>query len=143
MKAKFSKRSIIYWWIFLSWASFVCFLSSLSASKLAFVPHPFVGFDKVVHVVLFTAGGVSLAAALRETLSLGWRGVFLTSVLCLFLFGISDEFHQVFTEGRSGLDVGDWVADASGAMLGALLLVLVPRGTRGGSSRPANNPPRG
>lgn len=46
----------------------------------------------------------------------------IVSVLFCALYGLSDEWHQSFVEGRDA-DIYDWFAD----MLGAVLLVLVVR----------------
>lgn len=35
------------------------------------------------------------------------------------LVGIIDEYHQTFTPGRTGNDLGDWIADILGSIAGA------------------------
>lgn len=42
------------------------------------------------------------------------------AVLFCSLFGVSDEWHQSFIEGRSS-EVADWIADTGGAMLAIAL----------------------
>lgn len=42
------------------------------------------------------------------------------------LYACSDEFHQLFVEGRAGL-VSDVLVDSAGAVIGVLLFVLVGR----------------
>lgn len=44
------------------------------------------------------------------------------AVVLVSLFGISDEFHQSFTPGRS-VEFDDWIADTLGAMLAVTLYV--------------------
>ena len=46
---------------------------------------------------------------------------FIVSALLLSFFGATDEWHQQFTPGRSGKDVGDWTADSIGGLAGSLL----------------------
>jgi len=45
----------------------------------------------------------------------------LISITFCCLFGVSDEWHQSFVEGRSS-DIADWIADSSGAGLAILLM---------------------
>ncbi|MEQ1622460.1 MAG: VanZ family protein [Methylococcales bacterium] len=50
----------------------------------------------------------------------------LISTLFCSLYGVSDEWHQSFVEGRSS-DVMDWLADTSGAALAAVFLYFLQR----------------
>ncbi|MDD5412924.1 MAG: VanZ family protein [Methylobacter sp.] len=45
----------------------------------------------------------------------------LISIAFCSLFGVSDEWHQSFVEGRFS-DIADWIADSSGAGLAILLM---------------------
>jgi len=47
----------------------------------------------------------------------------LISILFCSLYGVSDEWHQSFVEGRSS-DVMDWLADTSGAALAVVSLYV-------------------
>jgi VanZ family protein len=51
------------------------------------------------------------------------RCFLLTACIASF-YGVTDEFHQLFTPGRD-CSVYDWVADSMGALLGAALSMLV------------------
>ncbi len=46
------------------------------------------------------------------------------------LYAVTDELHQAFVPGRTP-SVGDWVADAMGAALGAVVALGVARWARG------------
>jgi VanZ family protein len=48
----------------------------------------------------------------------------LVASLALSLFGVTDEYHQLYTVNRSGADVGDWVADTLGGCFGAVITSL-------------------
>ena len=48
----------------------------------------------------------------------------LLSILFCSLYGVSDEWHQSFVEGRSS-DVMDWLADTGGAVLAVVILYKV------------------
>ncbi len=87
--------------------------------------------DKMVHFVCF---GI-LSASWSLWFSRGswcnfqagtpWRNAALC-VLFTSLYGAVDEFHQSFTPGRcAGAD--DWLADTLGAVIGALVCVIVAR----------------
>lgn len=67
--------------------------------------------DKVVHLGLYAV------LALLGRVRFG-RGSPANIVLCL-AFGGLDEWHQHFVPGRC-MDLLDWLADATGALLGAL-----------------------
>lgn len=125
-----SKTAIGLWVAFFLWVAFVCFLSSLSASSLRFLPHGFKGMDKVVHFSLFFAGAFLLAPALRHTVRYRWLAIILACAVALGLFGVADEFHQLFTSGRSGADLGDWTADFLGALSGAVTVFVLRRFSR-------------
>lgn len=70
-------------------------------------------FDKVAHFFIYGLLATLLlrTSTLRELSRGAWIALVLTS-----LYGVSDEFHQSFTPGRS-VDVLDWVADTCGAGL--------------------------
>jgi VanZ family protein len=96
-------------------------LSSYSKAP-AGTPDFFMWSDKVAHAIYFTAG----SAALYWALTLGSIDAksLLAPTACLLaaaLVGWFDEWHQTFTPGRSGNDLGDWIADMIGGALGYIL----------------------
>lgn len=105
-----------WWTLLLIWWITLWFLSG--------TPHPpslpgFLDWDKLKHTVYFMLGGSFWALALglqRPTLA-PWI-IALTGALFCSIVGIFDEWHQVFTPGRSGADWGDWTADSLGGLLG-------------------------
>ena len=117
--------TIALWAAFALWVVFVFWLSSLTAKDLSSLPKTFGGFDKVVHFSLFFAGSIFLTLAIHHTVNWSWRAVILVSVIALSLFGLSDEYHQLFTSGRNGADLGDWTADFLGSLAAALICVMV------------------
>ncbi|HEX2855628.1 MAG TPA: VanZ family protein [Opitutaceae bacterium] len=68
------------------------------------------GIDKVTHFAVY-----GLLATLVVRLGRGSRAAWL-SVLVVSLYGLSDEWHQSFTPGRS-VELADWLADTGGAAL--------------------------
>ena len=88
------------------------------------------GGDKTAHVGEYAVLGFLLARALRMTRpSLGRGAVVAGAALLGAFYGASDEFHQSFVPERTA-SLGDLAADAAGALLGALLLAVLPGGRR-------------
>ncbi len=79
-------------------------------------------FDKICHAIAFAAGSAILAVALRYSTAWSWKKIVLLSILAVSIYGITDEIHQLWTPGRSGADVFDWLADSAGATLGAIVI---------------------
>lgn len=73
--------------------------------------------DKVLHFGYFFGGGGLMAGVLARMFR-ERRIVYLVGVMLLAAVGMSDEWHQLSTPGRSGGDVFDWLADVSGAACG-------------------------
>lgn len=108
------------------------FLLLFGLSSISKVPSTVDGFmisDKIAHAVYFAGGATALFFALK----LGrWRGLSAHSVLICCVLGAAavgafDEWHQTFTPGRSGNDLGDWIADVIGGVLGFLCGALALR----------------
>jgi len=110
----------ILWAALACWAVAILVLSSLTPQEL---PDPAFWFgDKVNHVTAYALGGGLAASALRVSRpQLRPSVTILLAVSMIAAFGILDEVVQTFTPGRSGADVGDWLADVLGAITGALI----------------------
>lgn len=91
-------------------------------------PYSQMYFDKVLHLFLYMPFGYFLARALGNTqVQLSKKMLIWAVAVFSLAYGLSDEFHQLFVEGRSaGLD--DALADMVGGFLGGLiyLLTIVP-----------------
>ena len=87
--------------------------------------------DKVAHFVAYGLLGVLLA---RSFAGAEWVGYTAHAVrqawMTATLYAVTDELHQAFVPGRTP-SVGDWVADATGAALGAVVALGVARWARG------------
>jgi len=87
------------------------------------------------HFIAYAALGV---AALRAFAGAAWAGVVgrqaLKAVILASLYGVTDEFHQVFVANRvPGAD--DWVADTLGALTGVAIVLLAARTRRSRRAR--------
>jgi VanZ family protein len=95
-------------------------------------------WDKALHFVEYGGLGVLLCRAFTGE-GLGLIIAAISAVIVASLYGASDEWHQLFTPGRSS-DVYDWLTDTIGGGLGAAAyLVAVALST---ASRPPRPPQR-
>ena len=77
-------------------------------------------WDKLAHLLVYAALGaffmIPLSGGRVSRITMLTAG---TSIVLSFMYGLSDEVHQMFTPGRSP-DILDVVADTVGAAAGAL-----------------------
>lgn len=87
-----------------------------SLSKVPSPPADFSFYD--VHIAAYAGLGALTARATAKGLrSVSWRAV-LGAIVISSLYGVSDEYHQLWVPGRS-FDVLDMIADAIGSAAGA------------------------
>ncbi len=80
-------------------------------------------WDKALHTIEYGGLGALLCrACIGEGLSLALAG--LCALVATSLYGGSDEWHQLFTPGRSS-DIHDWFADTTGGLLGIASYLLL------------------
>ena len=108
----------------LFWTALLFTLSSLSNLR---GPSLDLGFeDKIYHFTMYTIYGIFLARAFyrQQRFPALKQHFLLAAFLAGVLFGLSDEFHQSFTPGRS-VEWGDWLADALGIVFSLYLVTRV------------------
>ena len=113
----------------LAWAGLIFLLSSRPADDyetpqewLDFIP----GVEYFVHGILFFVLAALVLGVLRANWpKRGWLAGPDTVIFCL-IYGLGDEFHQTFVEGRqaTGLDI---IADVLGAIVAVTLLLTISR----------------
>lgn len=109
--------------IALGWLLLIYLLSSLSC--IANINAPFAHFDKLAHL-----GEYGILCLLlywnfiNMPKSFLGRHPILFSVLFTILYGLSDEFHQIYVPMRTA-DLADVLADSAGAGLAHLCLLFV------------------
>jgi VanZ family protein len=108
-----------YWLPIYLYAALIFIFSSLS--KPPFHPQFLLG-DKLFHVIEYLFFGYLAARAFRNSGVFSFRINFrLWALLSGLIYGLSDEFHQLFVSGRQA-DVGDIVFDVLGTFLGVMLM---------------------
>lgn len=111
------------WGPALAWVAVLFFLSRLTA-----VPEPLQALtvvpDKVIHALLYTVLGAAFAWGRRRS---GWAPPHTALIALGSLYGALDEWHQSFVPGRTP-EVGDWVADTVGVILGYWTFTMILRG---------------
>lgn len=80
--------------------------------------------SSVAHFCEYLVLGILLVNALRSHLPLSQAIV--VGIACASAYGVTDEIHQLFVEGRY-CDIVDWATDTAGASLGAALAALLLR----------------
>lgn len=95
------------------WAALIFWMSSQTASDVDLGWLDLPGLDKLAHGVAF---GILAALCAQALEPLGELRSLVLAVVLASVYGMTDEFHQTFVEGRTP-DVLDWVADTVGAML--------------------------
>ena len=104
-------RRIQPWLPALAWAALIFVLSAQPTVPVDLDS----GSDKVVHLLAYAVLGALLARGQSRS---GMSAV--TACLMGAAYGASDEWHQSFVPGRS-TELGDWVADALGVVIGVTL----------------------
>lgn len=102
----------------IAWGFFIYVASSIPQSKL---PELVTYTDKVVHAGVFSilCWLLHIAFSHQKNYTLKRHGLMI-AVVFVFLYGVSDEYHQLFTPGRSS-DPYDVLADVSGAVIYAIV----------------------
>ena len=121
------RRSPFWLVAFIVWAVVLWFLSDgpMPGPKGAGMP----GMDKVLHFGYYFGGAGLLSAAiyLPQRDHPNWGALIVLVVLVVSAVGLIDEWHQSWHPERSGNDAGDWLADAYGALAGAIVFKRVHR----------------
>jgi VanZ family protein len=116
-----------------AWAATIFVLSSFPGSAYPATDVP--AADKIVHIFLYAPLAAMTVLGLRRTIALSATAAAVAGVLATSLYGLSDEFHQSFVPGRNS-DWHDLVADALGALLGALVMTGILRRRRAKAAQP-------
>ncbi|MFA6467262.1 MAG: VanZ family protein [Bacteroidota bacterium] len=102
----------------IAWSVFIFIASSIPSANIAMLPNY---TDKVVHasVFLILCWLMHVALSFQKNLLLK-KHALLIAVVFVAVYGVSDEYHQMFTPGRS-TDPLDLAADTFGGLVYALI----------------------
>lgn len=102
----------------LAWCLFIYIASSIPSNNIAMLG----GItDKFVHAGVFgMLCWLTHVALFHQTHPAVRRYSLLLAIIFTVLFGVSDEYHQMFTPGRS-TDVYDLMADTAGGLIYAMV----------------------
>jgi VanZ family protein len=108
------------------WALVIFVASSIPSSEMP--EAKILKYDKLIHLSVYFIFAFLIYRALKyEGLSAKVRSsASVLTVLLAAFYGATDEFHQFFVPGRS-MDVFDWLADTSGAILAVALAAYLAR----------------
>jgi VanZ family protein len=119
-------RARLAWILAAAWACLIFVLSSIPGRHLPKVE--IMTHDKLLHAMVYAVLGGLFLLAVKATSPLGAGRLVTAAVVLAGLYGLTDEFHQLFVPGRSA-DLRDAAADAAGALVGAsVALGLLSRG---------------
>jgi VanZ family protein len=122
------------WFPALGWAALIFVLSAIPGAAY---PHTdLISADKLVHIALYGVLAGLCARGLLRGSAFAPATVLAIASLLSALYGLTDEAHQHFVPGRNP-DWRDVVADATGSVLGALVIVAVRRWRRRAPVSPA------
>jgi VanZ family protein len=120
-----------------AWALLIFVLSSIPGGS--FPASKLFSYDKLLHAGVYAVlGGFTFLALPR-----GWSSR--ASVLVVIagamttMYGLTDEFHQLFVPGRSA-DLRDVLADCGGGFAGALVAALLSAAKGGRVANKVNGP---
>ena len=112
-------RSLLkYWTPLYIYAGLIFYLSSIPR-PIPEVEIPF--FDKALHICEYAVFGLLASRAFKNSSRKAFFENFkILAILISIIYGISDEFHQVFVSERQ-FSVFDILADSIGGVLGAFV----------------------
>jgi len=118
------------WFFAAAWAVAIFFASSIPGKSMPEVE--VLRYDKVVHAVVYAVLGGLFFAAIRRSSSLTTGRVVAVAAVFSVLYGLTDEFHQLFVPGRNA-ELNDALADGIGGLFGAAIAAVLPFASPGGA----------
>ena len=119
MNAAFRFKIFKFWFPVFFYSGIIFYVSSWQ--KVPVSPEiPFL--DKFLHLLEYSGLGFLTARAEKATTGFSLGTIGWTAVLFCLLYGLSDEFHQMFVPTRE-VSLADVAADTLGGFLGTLMII--------------------
>ncbi len=117
------------------YCGFIFFLSSLPASSISSYPFS----DKAKHFFLYLGLGFIFSYFLKNLKwDISWFAICTAALFFSFIYGLSDEIHQLFVPGRT-FDLIDLIADSVGGISGGIMIFFLFEINRSYARRLTNN----
>jgi len=120
--------SLPYWVPVILWLCIIFFLSTLPDDS---TPGRNLISDKVLHAAEYFILGFLIFIAIQKTTAAGFFLSFWITLAAGFIYGLSDEIHQLFVPTRH-FDLLDLTADVCGILLLFLMLWLLQKAGKKG-----------
>lgn len=110
-----------FWFPLILYSGIIFYASSVPRVK---TPLQEIQFDKFLHIFIYLPFGFLLARLIAHTKeSVSRRMLLIIVLLGSFVYGLSDEIHQIFVPGRR-FEIIDIIANTLGGVGGGYLLSL-------------------
>ena len=115
-------KFIRFWFPVCIYSGIIFCVSSLQGVD---IPAGVGNIDKLAHIVEYVPFGFLIARAFFNTDNIFCKKNFLIlSIICSFLYGVSDEYHQLFVISRDA-NVLDLLADTLGGIIGVTVFRVI------------------
>lgn len=117
-------KFIKYWFPVIVYSGIIFYVSSIGKVE---TPFKEVFFDKILHFGEYFVYGFLMIRALVNTVDgFSFKFLLFFAFSLTVLYGISDEFHQSFVEGRSS-SIYDVFADVVGGAIGCFVYPIITK----------------
>lgn len=113
-------KKLVYFLPSLVIMSIIFYLSSLPSTGIGGnLTCQFI-INKSLHIFVYSLLSISFCFGLSHTTTKTNKFIFIASIFFSYIYGLSDEFHQTFVDGRGG-KFSDSFFDLGGAFIGVYL----------------------
>ncbi len=109
---------LLFWAPLILWMGVIFFFSSLKGKD---IPSLFCFQDIVFHFIVYVILGFLFARVVNYNFKVSNTKIVLLTCLFGLIYGMSDEFHQMFVPGRTATLL-DLTVDTLGALIGGFVL---------------------
>ncbi|MCX7944469.1 MAG: VanZ family protein [Deltaproteobacteria bacterium] len=116
---------ILFFYYYVPVILYLLLIYTFSSLSIEIGTIPLLNHDKILHILEYAVLGFLFMRAYLNSVGSSFkiRGV-LTSAFFSFLFGCSDEYHQLYVPNRI-VSIGDILADTIGGFIGSIFYIVV------------------